>query len=129
MNFDYAMAKGLKKSFKKFYRQNLAKALELICDIEGHTAAVKELSKGIEAETGLFPRMKDGSGESERYLDCEKPILMAKYGIGDKECGKCQRFAMKYAEKESDRASYQAMEALIHNLNTMHSRAGAQVSQ
>ena len=29
--------------------------------------------------------------------------------------------------KETDRATYQAMEALIHNLNTMNSRAGAQV--
>ena len=29
-------------------------------------------------------------------------------------------------DKETDRATYQAMEALIHNLNTMHSRAGAQ---
>lgn len=28
--------------------------------------------------------------------------------------------------KETDRATYQAMEALIHNLNTMNSRAGAQ---
>ena len=28
---------------------------------------------------------------------------------------------------ETDRATYQAMEALIHNLNTMHSRAGAQM--
>ena len=34
---------------------------------------------------------------------------------------------MKYAERETDRATYQAMEALVHNLNTMHSRAGAQV--
>ena len=30
-------------------------------------------------------------------------------------------------EKETDKATYQAMEALIHNLNTMNSRAGAQV--
>ena len=29
--------------------------------------------------------------------------------------------------KETDRATYQAMEALVHNLNTMHSRAGAQM--
>ena len=35
--------------------------------------------------------------------------------------------ALKYAEKETDRETYQAMEALIHNLNTMNSRAGAQV--
>ena len=28
---------------------------------------------------------------------------------------------------KTERAAYQAMEGLIHNLNTMHSRAGAQV--
>lgn len=38
----------------------------------------------------------------------------------------CQRFAHQQAVKETDRATYQAMESLIHNLNTMHSRAGAQ---
>ena len=32
-----------------------------------------------------------------------------------------------YADKEIVRKTYQAMEAFIHNLNTMHSRAGAQV--
>ena len=40
---------------------------------------------------------------------------------------KVQKFARKYAEKETDKATYQAMEALVHNLNTMHSRAGAQI--
>ena len=29
--------------------------------------------------------------------------------------------------RKSEKRTYQAMEALIHNLNTMHSRAGAQV--
>ena len=32
-----------------------------------------------------------------------------------------------YAMKQTRRDTYQAMEGLIHNLNTMHSRAGAQV--
>ncbi|MDR3230587.1 MAG: anaerobic ribonucleoside triphosphate reductase [Synergistaceae bacterium] len=36
-------------------------------------------------------------------------------------------FAREAAERETDRATYQAMEALVHNLNTMHSRAGAQI--
>ena len=35
--------------------------------------------------------------------------------------------AQVLAVKETDRATYQAMEALVHNLNTMHSRAGAQM--
>ena len=39
---------------------------------------------------------------------------------------KAQAFALKETEKETEKATYQAMEALIHNLNTMHSRAGAQ---
>ena len=46
---------------------------------------------------------------------------------GEQIGGKIQRFAKKHAEKEIDRSTYQAMEALIHNLNTMHSRAGAQI--
>ena len=33
----------------------------------------------------------------------------------------------KTAYKETDATTYQAMEALVHNLNTMNSRAGAQV--
>lgn len=34
---------------------------------------------------------------------------------------------MEYAHKKTVRDTYQAMEGFIHNLNTMHSRAGAQV--
>ena len=33
----------------------------------------------------------------------------------------------EYAMKKTERDTYQAMEGLVHNLNTMHSRAGAQV--
>ncbi|MCR4819041.1 MAG: anaerobic ribonucleoside triphosphate reductase [Fretibacterium sp.] len=40
---------------------------------------------------------------------------------------KVERRSREEAEKDVDRETYQAMEALIHNLNTMHSRAGAQV--
>lgn len=36
-------------------------------------------------------------------------------------------FATKYATQETDRATFQAMEGLIHNLNTMHSRAGRSI--
>ena len=37
------------------------------------------------------------------------------------------KFARKYADKETRKGTYQAMEALVHNLNTMHSRGGNQV--
>lgn len=37
------------------------------------------------------------------------------------------RWREEYAMKKTERDTYQAMEGFIHNLNTMHSRAGAQV--
>ena len=47
--------------------------------------------------------------------------------LDEKTVAKCMKFARKYADKETRKATYQAMEALVHNLNTMHSRAGAQI--
>ena len=43
------------------------------------------------------------------------------------EIDKNTKICRKEAYKETDKSTYQAMEAFIHNLNTMHSRAGAQV--
>ncbi|MCG4735140.1 hypothetical protein L0M92_16160, partial [Casaltella massiliensis] len=53
--------------------------------------------------------------------------LINRLNIKDDVAEKSQKFAYKEAYKETDRNTYQAMEAFIHNLNTMHSRAGAQV--
>lgn len=47
--------------------------------------------------------------------------------LDEKTVAKCMKFARKYADKETRKGTYQAMEALVHNLNTMHSRAGAQI--
>ena len=38
-----------------------------------------------------------------------------------------ERWVKKWARDKTAKETYQAMEGLIHNLNTMHSRAGAQV--
>ena len=59
------------------------------------------------------------------YMAAELPCLVEKYG-DEERMKKAQSMAVHYAEKETDRATFQAMEAFIHNLNTMHSRAGAQ---
>jgi len=68
--------------------------------------------------------------DNEQYFSAEK-IYLSEYlkGIGkydEKLMEKSQKFAEKKAIQETDTATYQAMEAFIHNLNTMHSRAGAQ---
>ncbi len=122
VNFDYGMAEGVRKTFVRLYRQNLAKAImlwkELDHDIEDD---IKAMIADIKEKTGLVPTLEN----NEAYLAAELPILTAAYG-DEAECKKAQKLALHYARKETDRATYQAMEAFIHNLNTMHSRAGAQ---
>ena len=121
VNFDYGMADGVRKTFEKLYTQNLGKFLMIELDLEDPEAELKELRLGIKERTGLYPRL----GGSEDYLAAELPLLLERYG-NEELLKKAQAKALYCAEKETDRATYQAMEAFIHNLNTMHSRAGAQ---
>ena len=52
--------------------------------------------------------------------------MLLEAGVNAEVVEKAQAFSARKATEETDRATYQAMEALLHNLNTMHSRAGAQ---
>ncbi len=121
-NFDYAMAEGVKKTFKRLYTKNLAKAVLFTYEskdykeIEDKLCAVAEK---IEEEYGLCPKLMD----NDDYKSKEWDILAREFGDKFSEL---QDEAERLAEAETDRATYQAMEALIHNLNTMNSRAGAQ---
>ena len=47
--------------------------------------------------------------------------------INEQTTQMAHKFAINTAWNETNAATYQAMEAFIHNLNTMNSRAGAQV--
>ncbi len=120
-NFDYGMAPGVAKSYKKIYRQNLGRALELLVNEECGDCVATEIMDSAIALCGEWPKLEDG----EVYKAAEFQLLKEKYSEDIAE--KAQEFAFRRAEKEIDRATYQAMEALVHNLNTMHSRAGAQV--
>ena len=121
VNFDYGMADGVRKTFKRLYRQNLARALMLLAGESDPEQALKAVMAGLEQETGLHPVL---AGD-EAYFAAERTALVPEFG-DEATVEKAQKFAQQRAEKETDRATYQAMEALIHNLNTMHSRAGAQ---
>ena len=120
-NFDYAMAIGVRKTFAKRYRDNVVRALELLCGTEDALAKVKDYLEKLEAR-GLRPTLV----KDDAFDLAEKEELLA-MGIGEADADRIQTFAHDTAEKETDRATYQAMEALVHNLNTMNSRAGAQV--
>ena len=120
-NFDYGMAIGVAKTYSKLYTKNLAKAAEILEDKPDLEEKFKEIKQKIAEETGVTPKLQ----ASEEYCRLEAPYLAEI--VGEDAVEKLQKFAVKYSEKETDRATYQAMEALVHNLNTMHSRAGAQV--
>lgn len=119
-NFDYAMASGVKKTYRKRYLQNVARALELLTDIEEPQAFVKSYAAAIQQETGLIPCLANNNG----YQEAEAQKLSER--LTADQIATIQAFAKKNAYRETNRATYQAMEALIHNLNTMNSRAGAQ---
>ena len=107
--FDYYLAPGVLKSFKKEFKQALYDLLEFEGFIElinfNKIIEIIDKLESIEFDFGLF---KDILYKSEKL----KEILHNAY---------------KKALQKVDRYTYQAMEAFIHNLNTMHSRAGAQV--
>ncbi|MFR1524163.1 MAG: anaerobic ribonucleoside triphosphate reductase [Bacilli bacterium] len=117
-NFDYAMALGVRKTYKK----ELRKALERMLEFEGATVSDDEFKlmfAQIEANHNIEIRMNDAFAKEEIYQ-----ALNQKYGPIQ---GKTFDMAFQMAKYETYDATYQAMEALVHNLNTMHSRAGAQV--
>ena len=118
-NFDYGLAPGVAKTYKKRYRSNLTSLIEVM-DCAAHAKKTKEIFQTLTAEN-LFPTL-DGS---QAYTDREKALLI-EAGVPEEILDKIQSFSAKKATEETDKATYQAMEALLHNLNTMHSRAGAQ---
>ncbi|MBR1883496.1 MAG: anaerobic ribonucleoside triphosphate reductase [Clostridia bacterium] len=120
-NFEYAMALGVKKSYVRSYYENLTKALELLVDMSDASQCVEELRQTIKDTCNLLPTLENTNG----YLEEEAKVLGEKFS--EKLVKKIQEFTVKYTEKEVRKATYQAMEGFVHNLNTMHSRAGAQV--
>lgn len=64
----------------------------------------------------------------EKYLEEAKNIYEEIiFSKGEYNATDMHRWITQYAMKKTTRDTYQAMEGFIHNLNTMHSRAGAQV--
>ncbi len=122
-NFDYAMAEGVKKSYKQIYKKNIVRGIGFKTgktDPEEIEKSVTEYMDALEDE-GLVPTLSCDSTFGAKEREALIKIL------GDEKLSaNIQEYTKKLSFKETDRATYQAMEALVHNLNTMNSRAGAQ---
>ena len=119
-SFDYDMAPGVAKTYVKEYRRALGAGLDLLLGREAADEEARAILRQIRAESGAKPTLRP----NQAFNDALRERLL---GMTDEAV--CERI-MKYAEergyRETERRTYQAMEAFIHNLNTMHSRAGAQ---
>lgn len=92
-NFDYAMAPGVNKSFRKALKRNLAKYNEFT---------------GKKLDLEVKDTINFGDDKKLEKAKWPKSIIEA-------------------SNEDVNRETLQAMEGFVHNLNTMHSRAGAQV--
>ncbi len=119
-NFDYDLAPGVAKTYAKNYRDNLGRALELLSGDRAATDIAISVFEQLKAQN-LTPILDNNNG----YAEKEAELLGANFKSDVVK--KAQEFALERALPETERATYQAMEALVHNLNTMHSRAGAQI--
>ena len=122
-NFDYAMAPGVTKTFRKQYFKSVAQYLQVRFGFTFEQA--DEWTSAVKEDVG-----KDVSlGTAEAYGKKLAAYLVEKMEgkISPEEAEKAAVYCQSNAYNETDNATYQAMEALVHNLNTMNSRAGAQV--
>ena len=117
-NFDYAMALGVRKSYKKNFIRNLYKVLDVLYD-DIDKDELKKMVNEVEDATCAISMKKSLFDEKI------KERLLQLYPEMDIE--RIYNKVIKDTYNDTYDDSLQAMEALIHNLNTMHSRAGAQV--
>ncbi len=113
--FDYGLAPAVARSF--------IKNLKFILDIYGRPEQfIEEFTSGLYKEA--FP---DGSYESFKSILYPEKIDALTVDLYQVFPTAVAAKVMIQALEKTDKDCYQAMEALIHNLNTMQSRAGSQV--
>lgn len=116
--FEYDLAPYVVKSYNKHLRQVIKIVLRNDdIDLDDLKAAIEQIYK--DNGTALADQTQ------EQIAVLVKEILRSKFE-GD-ELEDNLRYTMSEALKLTNRETYQAMEAVIHNLNSMQSRAGAQV--
>ena len=120
-DFDYGLADGVRKTYRRLFKKHLAEALDLLSDIEDEREFVEDVLAGIEEVTGKWASL-----ELDEAYETILRARLAEAGLAADVIDNSIAYAKKTATRDSERVTFQAMEALVHNLNTMHSRAGAQ---
>lgn len=120
-DFDYGLAEGVRKTYRRLYKKHLAEALDLLTDMDDERGFVQSLLDKCEEDTGKIASL----AMDEEFVSAVHKGLVDG-GVSEDVSKKAMAYAVKNATRDTDRTTFQGMEALVHNLNTMHSRAGAQ---
>lgn len=125
-HFDYCMAPGIKKTFARCYFEELNRYFQITRRLTPEEAD-KIIKSAVKEDRGVtLSTLDEYGGKLSRYLSQYDGGAEFER-ISSAEAEKAHRFAGSEATRVTERKTFQAMEALIHNLNTMNSRAGAQV--
>lgn len=114
VNFDYAMAEGIKKTYIKELKKVLYTRFPFAKNEINEIG--EELKWYVTSNASILDRRNHNY--IRRLIDKYLKIPLDPQVVHD---------IFECTEQFTDEDTYQAMESLIHNLNTMHSRAGAQV--
>lgn len=112
--FDFFMAKGVLKSFRKHVLTNLTFIIRLKGDTADHKALLRELT----AKTCHSIEMSVADRATLKKGLADEGIVLSDAEL-DATCNQ--------AYETTRKDTHQAMEGFVHNLNTMHSRGGNQV--
>ncbi|HHV41393.1 MAG TPA: anaerobic ribonucleoside triphosphate reductase [Clostridiaceae bacterium] len=110
--FDYAMAPGVNKTWKKTW-QSILTTFFLSTQQDQSYEGAQEMSNDL-LDSFALPLVLDNERELKLHLASE---------IDKVHIEQLAEQVITVTKRET----YQAMQALVHNLNTMNSRAGAQV--
>ncbi len=121
-NFDYGMAEGVAKTYRKAFGRRLRDALEDLTDGNYEQDELFDLLERTEKASGEKAQLENSAAFDAAIVK----ELTGNYPITAQQAEKLLVKVKERAFRKTDRDTKQAMEGFVHNLNTMHSRAGAQ---
>lgn len=118
--FDFYMSDGVRKSFKKLFKRNILIAEKTILRDSDLFDSYVQL-----VDDKLLPKYLDEDSLEIAIQDFIEHNDEDTYS--NKIIRKCFKFAFDQSCLDIEEETHQAMEAVVHNFNTLASRAGSQV--
>ena len=118
--FDYYLAPGVLKTFKKALKEAIDDFVDFDYDSDISTESLKEVFDYIDDE------VKTMSITTKNLITISRAMTVG-LDMSHENATKVLTKSVLKALKVTEKSTFQAMESLVHNLNTMNSRAGSQV--